>query len=119
MQLLELARIPPVVVATGQYLVAFGVVTIAGGAFGFAKAKSRASLIAGSIAGSALVVAGWLVGRESRPGIFLGLLVAVALAGRFGRAFAKTRSFMPAGAILLLSLIAIALLVAVLATFRG
>jgi uncharacterized membrane protein (UPF0136 family) len=91
------------------YLYVFGAITIAGGVVGFVKAKSRASLIAGGISGALLVVAGYLVGSGSRTGLFLGLLVSLALAGRFGMAFKKSRKVMPAGLILVLALAGIVL----------
>src|SRR5688572_26957644 len=92
----------------GFYLIFFGVVTVAGGVMGFVKAKSRASLIAGSISGILLVAAGVLARQGNRNGLILGLVVAVALLGRFGAVFAKTRAMMPAGVMSLLAVIAIA-----------
>lgn len=88
--MLELVRI---------YLFVFGVVTIAGGVMGFVKAKSRASLIAGSISGIALLAAGWLIGGSSTTttGLALGFAISLALAGRFGNAFRQTKKVMPAG----------------------
>lgn len=66
------------------YYLVFGALTILGGVIGFAKAKSRASLIAGSITGLALIVSGILVAQGSVvPGLIVGLLVSVALAGQF------------------------------------
>ena len=92
---------------TRFYLFAFGVVTIAGGVMGFVKANSRASIIAGSIAGALLLGAGYLASTGSRAGAVLGLVVSVALAGRFGGAFAKTRQAMPAGVMLALSIVGV------------
>jgi uncharacterized membrane protein (UPF0136 family) len=96
------------------YLFVFGLVTIAGGVLGFVKAKSRASLIAGSISGALLLLSGWLVSSGSRSGIVLGLVVSAALLGRFGMAFRKTKKLMPAGLISLLSIVGIALTIAAL-----
>ena len=93
----------------GFYLIFFGVVTIAGGVMGFLKAKSKASLIAGSISGVLLVAAGLLARQGNRNGHILGLVVAVALLGRFGVVFAKTRAMVPAGIMSLLSAIGIVL----------
>ena len=86
------------------YLYIFGALAIAGGAMGFAKAKSRPSLIAGSASGLLLLLAGYLVGTDSaRTGLLLGLVVSVALAGRFVPGYAKSRKFMPAGLMGILS----------------
>jgi uncharacterized membrane protein (UPF0136 family) len=89
----------------GFYLIFFGVVTVAGGVMGFLKAKSKASLIAGSISGALLVVAGVLTRQGNRTGLVLGLVVALALLGRFGAVFAKTRAMVPAGVMALLATI--------------
>jgi uncharacterized membrane protein (UPF0136 family) len=91
----------------GFYLLFFGAVTIAGGVMGFVKAKSKASLVAGTISGVLLVAAGLLARQGNKNGIVLGLVVAIALAGRFGAVFAKTRAMFPAGIMSLLSAIAI------------
>jgi uncharacterized membrane protein (UPF0136 family) len=88
--MLELARI---------YFFLFGVLTVAGGVMGFVKAKSKPSLIAGGISGAALIAAGVLIGTgtNTKTGLFLGLIVSLALAGRFVGAFLKTKKVMPAG----------------------
>jgi uncharacterized membrane protein (UPF0136 family) len=93
----------------GFYLLFFGIVTVAGGVMGFLKAKSKASLIAGSISGVLLVAAGLLARQGDRRGLILGVVVAVALLGRFGAVFAKTRAMVPAGIMALLSTIAVVL----------
>jgi uncharacterized membrane protein (UPF0136 family) len=96
----ELARI---------YLFTFGVLTIAGGILGFVKAKSRASLIAGSVAGLLLLVAGHLVGTSGRNGLFLGLAVSLSLTSRFGAAYFRSRKLMPAGLMTILGIIGVVL----------
>jgi len=78
------------------------------------KAKSRASLVAGTISGVLLLVSAWLVRRGSDAGPVLGLAVSTALFGRFARAYAKTRKVMPAAVISLLAVAAIALTLATL-----
>lgn len=88
-RMLEIARF---------YLFAFGVLTIAGGVMGYVKAQSRPSLIAGTATGLLLLLAGYLVGTPNvRIGLFLGLGVSAALAGRFVSAFRKSGKVMPAG----------------------
>jgi uncharacterized membrane protein (UPF0136 family) len=91
----------------GFYLIFFGVVTVAGGVMGFVKAKSRASLIAGSISGVLLVAAGVLARQGDRNGLILGVVVSIALLGRFGAVFAKTRAMIPAGIMTLLAIVGI------------
>jgi uncharacterized membrane protein (UPF0136 family) len=80
------------------FLFAFGALSIAGGVLGFVKAKSNASLIAGGASGVLLAVAAYLIGAgHVTIGLVIGLIVSLALAGRFIPAFIKTKKPMPAG----------------------
>jgi len=79
------------------YLFGFGALTIAGGVMGFVKAKSRASLVAGTISGGLLVFAGYLVPATGRLGLIVGLGVSAALAARFVMSYRKSKKVMPAG----------------------
>jgi uncharacterized membrane protein (UPF0136 family) len=95
---------------TRIYLFIFGLLAIVGGIVGFVKAKSRASLIAGGISGLLLLVAGYLIGSGNLSiGLILGIVVSVALAGRFVPSFIKTKKVMPAGLMALLSVAGIVL----------
>lgn len=89
------------------YLFAFGVLTIAGGIMGFVKAKSRASLIAGTVCGVLLLGAGYEVAARGTMGLVLGLVVSLALAARFGTTFRKSRKVMPHGLMALLGIIGV------------
>jgi uncharacterized membrane protein (UPF0136 family) len=100
------------------YLYVFGVLTIAGGVVGYVRAKSRASLIAGTIAGALLLVSGYLVGTGARGGFFLGLAVSSSLAVRFVGAFVRDRKVMPAGVMSLLSVVGTVLTVLALTSLR-
>src|SRR4051812_22326413 len=82
---------------TRIYLFIFGALTIAGGVMGYVKAASKASLIAGSISGVLLLVAGWLIATKPQAGIILGLVISLALAGQILPKFLKTHALMPAG----------------------
>lgn len=95
--------------AVWVYLYVFGVLTIAGGIVGYVKAKSRASLIAGGVAGALLLVSGYLTGTTGRPGLLLGLGLSLMLAGRFVGTFIKTRKVMPAGLMSVLSVVGVVL----------
>jgi len=85
----------------------FGIVAIAGGALGYARAKSKASLIAGGVSGALLIVAGLL--SPSVPGFILALLVSILLLVHFGRSFAANKKTMPAIPMIALSGICIVL----------
>lgn len=96
------------------YLFGFGVLTVAGGIMGFVKAKSQPSLIAGSVAGALLFLAGYLVGTSGRLGLFLGLGVSAALATRFVMTYRKSKKLMPAGLMAALGIAGVAVTIAAL-----
>jgi uncharacterized membrane protein (UPF0136 family) len=79
-------------------LLLYGILVLAGGAIGYVKAKSRASLIAGIVFGGLLALAaGLLVTGSPRVGAGLGLATALALIARFLPNFVRTKKVMPAG----------------------
>jgi uncharacterized membrane protein (UPF0136 family) len=81
-------------------LVGYGVLVLVGGIIGFAKAKSRASLIAGIVFASLLgVAAGLLASGSVVAAAALGLVCTLALIGRFLPAFVRTKKVMPAGVV--------------------
>lgn len=96
----------------------FGALTIIGGVIGYVKAKSKASIIAGSVSGVLLLLAAWLMTGMPTAGMGLGLAISVLLAGRFVPAFLRTRGFMPAGMMSLLSVLGIVLTVLYFAHVR-
>jgi uncharacterized membrane protein (UPF0136 family) len=92
--MLEAARI---------YFAVFAIISILGGVMGFVKAKSRASLIAGSISGALLLVAAWLLPGRAIAGLVTGLVVSLLLAGRFVPSLLNKGGFMPNGLMAVLS----------------
>lgn len=100
---------------TKIYLFVFGALTIVGGIMGYVKAGSPASIIAGGIAGVLLLVSGYLIGAgKVQAGLILGIVLSLALAGRFLPAFLSTQKIMPAGLIAILSIIGLVLTVVAL-----
>ncbi len=89
------------------YYYLFGLIAIAGGAMGYARAKSKASLIAGGVSGALLIIAGLL--SPGVPGFLLALIVSVLLLIHFGRSYAVKRKPMPAIPMIVLSGICILL----------
>src|ERR1700682_1792175 len=87
------------------YYYLFGLVAIAGGAMGYARAKSKASLIAGGVSGGLLIIAGLL--SPTVPGFVLALIVSLFLLIHFGRSYAVKKKSMPAIPMILLSSICI------------
>lgn len=92
----------------------YGALLIVGGLMGYVKGGSKVSLFAGAIAGGLCVGATWLSMDQPGNGLTLGALIAFLLAGVFINRFAKTRKVVPAGVILVLSLIVGALLMTLL-----
>lgn len=92
-------------------LVVYAILMLAGGIAGYRIAGSTASLAAG--AGSAAALAGaWLLSRtQPATGFWVGAGVAAALALFFLYRVVKTGKPMPAGGLLALSVLAVALLV--------
>ena len=82
----------------------FGVIAILGGALGFARAKSKASLIAGEITGALLIISGLLPAPSA---FILALVVSVFLLAHFGRSFLAKRKPMPAIPMIILSVLCI------------
>jgi uncharacterized membrane protein (UPF0136 family) len=87
------------------YYYFFGLVAIAGGAMGYARAKSKASLIAGGLSGALLIIAGLI--SPSVPGFVLALIVSVLLLAHFGRSYAAKKKPMPAIPMIVLSVLCI------------
>ena len=98
------------------YFIIFGLLTIVGGAIGYVKAGSTASIVAGAISGIALIVAAFLLPTNAAVGLVIAGVVSIALAGRFIPAFMKTGKMMPAGLMAVLS--AIGIVVAIVAWIK-
>src|SRR5947209_1200384 len=83
-----------------------------GGLIGFVKARSRPSLVAGTVSALAALVALGLSATGSPLGRPLGLLLADVLFVFFGSRFArKNRKFMPGGLMTVVSLVVAAVLI--------
>jgi uncharacterized membrane protein (UPF0136 family) len=92
---------------TKVYFILFGVLTIAGGIFGYVKAGSLASIIAGSITGVLLLVAAFLLSTHRGAGLAIALVISLVLAVQFVPKFLQTGRAMPAGMMSVLSVIGV------------
>lgn len=86
-------------------LVCYAVLLAAGGLVGYLKAQSRPSLIAGMASGVAALLCVAATFPVPRAGLIAAALVALALSALFGVRFSRGRKFMPAGLILLASVL--------------
>jgi uncharacterized membrane protein (UPF0136 family) len=98
--------------------ITFGVYALllaVGGVIGYAKAASKPSLIAGLASALAAIIALVLSFQNTRWGMGLGAAVALLLFFFFGYRYAvKTRKFMPAGLLAVVSLAVLAVAIMVL-----
>ena len=88
----------------------FGLLVLGGGIAGYAKAKSTQSLLAGTISGALLLYAAYAISSGRPEGLTLATAVSVLLALMFFFRWRKTGAFMPAGMLLILSLLQTAIL---------
>lgn len=100
---------------TAWIILIYGVLVAAGGGYGYLKANSLPSLVAGGISGLALIGAAAAMMRGAySAGWWLALIIAGLLLARFAYATftADSFKFMPGGMMILMSLAAIITLVA-------
>lgn len=96
---------------TPLIILLYGILVAAGGVYGYLKAQSTPSLIAGLGSGLLLVGAAVAMMRGAYTiGWWLALIVAVLLLLRFGGTAFSNFKFMPGGLMIVLSIIAIAAL---------
>lgn len=77
--------------------IAYGILAVVGGIMGYVQAKSKASLISGSISGLLLIFAGVMQLQGQAWGSILATVVTSVLLIVFAIRLVKTRKFMPAG----------------------
>ena len=99
--MLELSRI---------LLGVYGILLIVGGVMGKIKTGSTVSVIAGTASGIAALIAFWVSRTDPAQGLLIGLMVSLLLTGIFMSRFFRTRKFMPAGLVLILSIVVAAVL---------
>jgi len=87
------------------YFIIFGALTITGGIIGYVKAGSLPSIIAGSITGVLLLIAGSFLPTHRAVGLATGFIISLLLAAQFIPKFIRTSKAMPAGMMSILSVI--------------
>lgn len=87
-------------------ILAYSVLMFAGGLMGYLKAGSKPSLIAGVVS-SVLLACAFYIGQSNLvTGLWIAAGLAAVLSIVFLLRFLKTKSFMPAGMMLVVSVIA-------------
>ena len=95
-----------------KVLLVFALLLVIGGIVGYVKKDSVESLIAGTISGAAIFLSCWLYGSRPQFGFGLGLIVSLALLGRFGaKAWNEGLKPMPGGIIIFFSVVTIVVLI--------
>ena len=92
---------------TKIYYLIFGVLTIGGGIMGYVKKHSLPSLIAGGLCGVLLLIASQLLRDKPQAGLILGGVISLALVGQFLPKFLQKHTWMPAGMMSVLGILAI------------
>jgi uncharacterized membrane protein (UPF0136 family) len=90
---------------------AYGILAIVGGIIGYIQARSKVSLLSGSISGLLLLLAAYFQLQGQTWGSILALIVTAVLVVFFAFRLAKTRKFMPAGLMAILGMLALAVMV--------
>ena len=93
-------------------LIVYALLVETGGIIGFLLKKSKPSLIAGAASGGVLIIAFALTFFNRQLGLWIGAVVSLLLCLVFVIRLARTRRFMPAGMLLILSVAAAAILLA-------
>lgn len=88
----------------------YGLLALGGGIGAYAKVKSKASLISGTISGAILLLGAFLQLQGVPWGYSLSLIVTVALLVVFSLRLLKTRKFMPSGLMLLAGIVTLAMM---------
>lgn len=91
--------------------IAYGILAVVGGIMGYVQAKSKASLISGSISGLLLIFAGVMQLQGQAWGSILATVVTSVLLIVFAIRLVKTRKFMPAGLMTILGVAVLGVMV--------
>lgn len=95
----------------GWLVLIYGLIVFLGGIFGYVKAESVPSLVAGVVFAVALSIAAFALLNEKWIGMTLAIASTALLSAFFIYRFIYTYKFMPAGVMALLSLLVLAFLV--------
>ncbi|MEH1837510.1 MAG: TMEM14 family protein [Nostoc sp.] len=97
---------------------AYGILAIAGGIIGYIQARSKISLLSGSISGLLLLLAAYFQLQGQTWGSILAVIVTTVLVIVFAVRLVKTRKFMPAGLMTILGILVLAVMVSQMVALR-
>jgi len=89
-------------------VLAYGILAIVGGIFGYVQSQSKVSIISGSISGVLLIGAAIIQLLGQSWGRYLGIAIASALIVVFVLRLVKTQKFMPAGLMIIAGVVTVA-----------
>ncbi|BAY19358.1 hypothetical protein NIES2109_48160 [Nostoc sp. HK-01] len=89
---------------------AYGILAIVGGIMGYVQARSKVSLLSGGISGLLLILSAYWQLQGQPWGLTLAVCVTGVLVVVFALRFAKTRKFMPAGLMIVLGALTLAVM---------
>jgi uncharacterized membrane protein (UPF0136 family) len=89
----------------------YGILSMIGGIIGYTQARSKVSLISGSVSGVLLIFAAIIQIQGQRWGLTLAVVVTGILLVVFTLRLIKTRKFMPAGLMTILGVVALAVMI--------
>lgn len=91
--------------------IAYGLLALVGGIVGYTKAKSKPSLISGTVSGVLLIIAGILSSVGVGWATSLAAIITAVLVVVFVVRLLKTRKFMPAGIMIIAGVVALVVMV--------
>lgn len=90
-------------------VLAYAILVAAGGAMGYFKAGSKASLVSGVAAGAILAWSSYSMMKGSyQTGWRVAAVITILMLGRFGLAATKGFKMMPGGVVIIMSLVVLA-----------
>ncbi|MBD2296603.1 hypothetical protein H6G06_24755 [Anabaena sphaerica FACHB-251] len=88
----------------------YGILALVGGIIGYIQAKSKVSLMSGSISGLLLLFAGYCQLQGQTWGLTLAAFVTAILVVFFAFRLAKIRKFMPAGLMIIFGMLTLVII---------
>ncbi|WP_016950291.1 TMEM14 family protein [Anabaena sp. PCC 7108] len=89
----------------------YGILSLLGGIIGYIQAKSKVSLLSGSMSGLLLIFSAYCQLQGQTWGLTVAAFITGILIFFFALRLAKTRKFMPAGLMIILGMLTLAVII--------